>query len=171
MKNMSFENKYELIKIDFSAIDSLIGDYKRKDELIPQLLSSIKAYLDEIDKLLEKFDSWEEDLVYRFYHQSFKVFEMQNYISEAVKLFVKIAPSGIQLNAWFAEIINEALSKEFSIEKTNPNWISETRCIPEAFWHCKYFLKQMSIQAKELETAPNLMPSGWAAVLYLNNLR
>lgn len=162
---------YEPIKIDLSEIGRLTADFEQVNELILELLSSIKANLGEIDDIYGKFENREEDYIYRFYHQSFKVFGMQKSINEAVILFRKIAPQSILLNAWFAEIVNEALSKKFSIEKTNPNWTNETRCIPEAFWHCKYFLGQMSIHGKELETPPTFMPSGWASVLYLYNLR
>lgn len=86
-------------------------------------------------------------------------------------MFARIAPTGCSLNHWFCEIIDEAINKSFDFQKTNPKWLMGTRPILEAFWHSKYFLEQMLHYGKELEESPQLLPSGWAAVLYLYDLR
>ena len=41
----------------------------------------------------------------------------------------------------------------------------------EAFLHAKFFLEMVVKYGKELEAAQNLLPSGWAAVLCLYDLR
>lgn len=41
----------------------------------------------------------------------------------------------------------------------------------EAFFHAKTFLALAVRYAKALDHAPRLLPSGWAAVLYLYNVR
>ena len=140
-------------------------------ELSDKLLTNIKRKRTEINNLSGDFKKHEEDFTYRFYHQSFKVFGAAFEIERAKNLFEKLAPDSFPLNEWFCEIIDEALSKNFDLEKTNQVWLSETRPILEAFWHCKYFLEQMLVVADNLEESPNLLPSGWAAVLYLYNLR
>ncbi|MGB8931946.1 MAG: hypothetical protein WCC48_11925 [Anaeromyxobacteraceae bacterium] len=38
-------------------------------------------------------------------------------------------------------------------------------------FHARYFLTMAVTYAEELDEAPRLMPSGWAAVLYLYGLR
>jgi hypothetical protein len=53
----------------------------------------------------------------------------------------------------------------------NERGLECTRPILEAFWHTKYFIQMMLKYGKELESAPQCLPSGWAAVLYLFELR
>ncbi len=138
-----------------------------KDE---QLLNQIKFNFDEITALHRVFIGFEEDFVYRFYHQSFKVFGAVDLIKEAKDLFDKIAPEGWLLNDWYCQITEEALGKKFH-SGTNSVWLVETRPILEAFWHSKYFLDQMIVSGGDLDHAPRMLPSGWAAVLYLYNIR
>lgn len=142
-------------------------EQKRHDAL----LINIKGLLPEIKKLLAHFHSEEEDGVYRFYHQSFKVFHLQPLVRGARDLFIQISPAGAPLNAWFAAICEGALDHEFDSGRTNSMWAAETRPLLEAFWHCKYFLKNMLRYGRELDNAPHMLPSGWAAILCLYNLR
>jgi hypothetical protein len=135
------------------------------------LLNKIKANLAEIERLYKNFISVEEDYIYRFYHQSFKVFGAVEEIKTARVLFEKIAPDEIEINNWYSQITDEAIGKSFDWEKTNADWLNETRPILEAFWHSKYFLEQMISCANDLDESPQILPSGWAAVLYLYNLR
>lgn len=53
----------------------------------------------------------------------------------------------------------------------NDNWLAATRPIVEAFFDARYFLEMASKYVRELKEGPDAMPSGWAAVLYLFNLR
>lgn len=137
------------------------------DEL---LLNNIKLNINEILDLHKDFTRSEEDLIYRFYHQSFKVFGVINLIAKARILFDKIALEGWHLNDWYCQIVAEALSKEFN-SNSNSIWIAETRPIIEAFWHSKYFLDQLITSSANLDHAPQMLPSGWAAILHLYNIR
>jgi hypothetical protein len=58
-------------------------------------------------------------------------------------------------------------------KKTFPDFVRLecTHPILEAFWHTKYFIQMMLKYGRELESAPQCLPSGWAAVLYLFELR
>jgi len=40
-----------------------------------------------------------------------------------------------------------------------------------AFLHTKYFVEMMIKYGTELKEAPHTLPSGWASVLYLYNMR
>lgn len=146
---------------------SQADEQKRHDAL----LATIKARLPEIEKLLGTFHSNEEDAIYRFYHQSFKTFHLQSLITQARDLFVRMPPDGVPLNAWFSGICEGALNHEFVSGRTNADWLCETRPLLEAFWHCKYFLEQTLRYGQELEVAPQMLPSGWAAILCLYNMR
>ena len=144
---------------------------EKANELSDKLLTNIKENKAEIEKLCDVFRQLEEDYVYRFYHQSFKVFGATEQLRQAKELFERLAPDSFPLNEWFCEIADAAISKEFDFAKTNQIWLAETRPILEAFWHSKYFLEQMLVAADELEKSPQILPSGWAAVLYLYDLR
>lgn len=49
--------------------------------------------------------------------------------------------------------------------------MSHTRPIVEAFLHAKYFLEMMIKYAREMDAAPIMLPTGWAAILELYNQR
>jgi hypothetical protein len=141
------------------------------DERVHELLASIGARIDELEELLERVGGhWVyEDGVYRLYHQSFKVYGLQDATEQIVSTLASLAPDR-ELNAWFREVVAEGTGKRFSSEH-NQRWLVETRPIVEAFFHARYFLEMVCKYGRELEAAPALMPSGWASVLYLFNLR
>ena len=82
---------------------------------------------------------------------------------------MRFAPH-LPLNKWFQEIVGEGTGKTFEPEH-NRDWTKFTRPIVGAFFHARYFLEMACKYGKELESPPACLPSGWAAVLYLYNLR
>jgi len=134
-----------------------------------KLLVSIKDHLPQLNKLLAEMIGVYEDKVYRFYHQSFKVYEMQDYTLKSVELFKSIGRQvGKNLCQWFEEIVKNGTGSKFELEH-NQNWPQHTRPIVEAFLHSKYFVEMMVKYGREIESAPSLLPSGWAAILALYN--
>ena len=136
------------------------------------LLGRIKAHLADLENLANEIDDrWgEEDKVYRFYHHSIKVFYLQDMVKEAFRLIEAIGGEQDSPNEWYRQIVKEGTERGFN-SSTNDEWLVQTRPILEAFWHTKYFVTMMIKYAKELESAPQMLPSGWAAVLYLFELR
>lgn len=136
-----------------------------------RLLERIKHRLPGLEKLLAEASShWGyEDPIYRFYHQSFKVYGLQASTQQIVSALHDLA-DGHALNPWFQEIVAAGTGKSFTHE-ANRNWTAETRPILEAFFHARYFLEMVCKYGRELDTAPDLLPSGWAAVLCLYGLR
>ena len=136
-----------------------------------QLLRSIKQRLPGLEKLLaEVEDHWGmEDGFYRFYHQSFKVYRLQDTTKEICNALQDLLP-GHSMNRWFSEIVAQGTGHEFEMSH-NQDWLHHARPIVEAFFHAHYFLKMAVKYGKELGSAPDCLPSGWAAVLYLFNLR
>lgn len=53
----------------------------------------------------------------------------------------------------------------------NRRWLEVTRPILEAYFHARYFLEMAVRYGGELKKPPLLLPSGWAAFLYLHGLR
>ena len=147
-----------------------LTDLKEKEN---KLLANIKTKLPELETLLEEISShWGyEDFIYRFYHQSFKVYELQHVTRRIADVLKYLAPEGQSLCREFEEIIKEgAGGKEFEHEH-NKKWTHHTRPFVEAFFHAKYFLEMVIKYGKELNEPPKMLPSGWAAVLCLYGLR
>ncbi len=136
-----------------------------------KLLLNIKQNLPKLETLLAQVEShWGmEDGFYRFYHQSFKVYGLQHETENIRKALQDLLPDR-SMNQWFSEIVAQGTGCEFEASH-NQDWLRHTRPIVEAFFHAHYFLKLAVKYGKELENAPDRLPSGWAAVLYLFNLR
>lgn len=135
-----------------------------------ELFRSLKAQLPALEELLTRCGQrGYEDSVYRFYHQSFKVYHIQELTLEAVATLQSLAPTR-PLNDWFMQIVREGTGKSFARED-NENWIAVTRPVLEAFFHARYFLEMAVKYGKSLDRPPQVLPSGWAAVLYLYKLR
>ena len=135
------------------------------------LLEAIKANLPQLEPLLAEFLYEYEDRVYRFYHQSFKVYSLQNYTLKAMEVFKTIAnATDGQVSGLFEEIVARGTGVEFETDH-NKDWLLHTRPIVEAFLHAKYFLEMMVKYGHELEAVQTVLPTGWAAILCLYNQR
>ena len=136
-----------------------------------RLLANMKVQLPALETLLERARSeWEyEDFVYRFYHQSFKVFSVQSMTLTIVNALRDLLPE-VPLNPWFQRIIDEGTGHTFRIEM-NANWLPVARPMLEAFFHARFMLEMVVKFARTMDEPPQILPSGWAAVLYLYGLR
>ena len=135
------------------------------------LLAAIKAELPVLEQLLaECEDQWGlEDHVYRFYHQSFKVYWLQD-LTEKIAETLRSLATDRGLDSWFEAIVARGTGKTFAMEH-NKRWLEETAPIVEAAFHAYYFLELTLRYGRELERPPAILPSGWAAVLSLYRLR
>ena len=145
--------------------------HEHGDEYGKKLLENIKAQLPRLEELLAEADGhWGlEDHFYRFYHQSFKVYYLQRSTDRIHRALAALLPDR-PVNAWFLEIVKQGTGHQFDLSH-NQDWTRHTRPILEAFFHAYFFLKMACKYGKELEAPPSAMPSGWAAVLYLFDLR
>lgn len=135
------------------------------------LFDRLKAAFPDLERILGDYSGhWDfEDPVYRFYHQSFKVYGLQKATIRIVASLQALAPDR-KLNEDFVKIVSEGTGKEFE-PSHNRRWAEETRPILEAFFHARFFLEMAVRYGKTLERPPALLPSGWAAFLYLYELR
>ncbi len=111
-------------------------------KLNEELLSNIKSRLPELKKLLEEISGhWQmEDHIYRFYHQSFKVYYIQELTMKIVETLKSLAPKEVtEFNEMFEQIFKEGTDKEFK-SSHNEDWLKHTRPMVEAFCHARYFL-------------------------------
>lgn len=137
------------------------------------LLANIKGGMPMLLELRRWADEeWNgEDGIYRFYHTSFKGYRLQEITEKIVALFRSLNPKpGVGLHNFFEEIIQDGTGKIF-LASHNREWTQHTRPIVEAYFHTRWVLDMMIRYGQELKAPPNLLPSGWAAVLYLYNLR
>ena len=146
-------------------------DEKTRRDEETRLLAAIADALPQLEGLWQNVEGvWNyEDSIYRFYHQSFKVFRLQDEITQVVEALRGLAPH-LPLNPWFMQIVAESTAEQFSPE-VNKRWLQATRPIVEAFFHARFFLQMVCKYGKELKEPPEVLPSGWAAVLYLYGLR
>ena len=134
------------------------------------LLNNIRSRMHELEALLEECNShWYEDMVYRFYHHSFKVYNLQYSTGKITEALRALNPDAV-MTEMFMQIINDGTNNNWSV-KDNANWLVATRPILEAFFHARYFLEMAIKYGKTLERPPAVMPRGWAALLELYNLR
>jgi len=127
-----------------------------------KLFAAAKRRLSELKALLaETSDHWNyEDPIYRFYHHSFKVVRAQSTTLKIVETLKSLAPH-LKLNADFVGIMADGAAKE----------PASPRAMIEAFLHARHFLLMLCKYVEELKEPPDALPSGWATVLYLYNIR
>ena len=148
---------------------------------------NVKAKLPELKRVLAGASShWGyEDPIYRFYHQSFKVDGIWESTDDIVRVLKTLSER--PFNKWFERIIKEggpggqpvlegnledyvkARLNGLSIED---EWLKTTRPKLEAFFHAKFMLEMAVRYGEGLKEMPTqMLPSGWAALLYLFDLR
>ncbi len=137
-----------------------------------RLLANIKAELPGLEALLAEADdhSGIEDGVYRFYAGSFKVYDRLLPLTLRMVAALQDLLPDRPLNEDFRQILTEGTGKTFG-SSHNEDWLRHTRPIVEAIFHAQYFLRMACKYGRELDTEPNVMPSGWAALLGLFDLR
>lgn len=134
-----------------------------------ELLQRIKAALPQLEALYEDLDHEYEDRVYRYYHGSDKVYLLDAGTQKMVQALQELCP-GRPLNDAFGSLLKEGTGKS-SHGAARADRTAQERRILEAFFHAKYFLEMTIRYGKSLDIAPSRLPSGWASVLYLFNLR
>src|SRR6266498_2358786 len=102
---------------------------EQHDEFSNRLLHNIKARLPKLEELLARLEGhWGiEDGFYRFYHQSFKVYQLQDATEEICASLRNLLPER-PLNRWFSEIISHGTGHKFEITH-NQDWLHHTRPI------------------------------------------
>ena len=141
------------------------AEHDRLEEVLRENLISREKELQELWQQVS--DHWGyKDPVYRFYHQSYKVFHLQRKIAEIVAALKGLVP-GQDLHPAFEQITQQGTGKPLMYE-INDQWLETTRRILEAFFHARYFLEMACRHNREPREQP--YSSGWAALLTLYRL-
>jgi hypothetical protein len=143
---------------------------RQRESAEAALVARLRERRSALSDLLAAYsDHWRyEDCVYRFYHQSFKVYAIQQQTEAIVAALGDLAP-GRPLNEWFVQIMKAGTGQQFELEH-NARWLEVTRPMLEAFFHARFFL-EMAVRYSTLDGPPRPLPSGYAALLYLFGLR
>ena len=152
-------------------VERCLTTEKERRGIEETLLRHVRERLPELRALLDECDEpWgSEDLIYRFYHQSFKVYWIQALTTRIVAALESLLP-GRLLNVWLTSIVARGTGRTFR-PSHNQRWLLHTRSLLEAYWHSRYMLGMVVRYGAELTSAPEELPSGWAAVLHLYGLR
>ncbi len=136
------------------------------------LFTAIKDALPELCRLLAECGGFwgYEDGLYRYYHQSSKVYALQELTQRIANSLQQLAPMR-PLHPLFLAIVQKGTGKTFE-PAHNAHWADAAGPIVEAFLHAKYFLEMVVKYAQSVEEPTvQAMPSGWAAVMHLYGLR
>jgi hypothetical protein len=68
-------------------------------------------------------------------------------------------------------LCQEGVSAAFEIFRKSSVAFVHCHFCKERGWHTRYFIQMTARYGKKLESAPECLPSGWAAVLHLFELR
>lgn len=135
-----------------------------------ELLANIKRELDVLADLLDDATRSSEDLIYRFWHHSMKVYGIQGITLKLGEALRGLTPAGCEINPWFEQIVAQGTGFKFDLEH-NQRWLEVTRPQLEALFHARYLVEMAVKYGRELNDPPNLLPSGWAALLEVYQLR
>jgi hypothetical protein len=153
--------------------------YRKRYEKRDILLRNIRNNMKNLEMHLERANNihiGEENMVYRFYHESFKVYNVQDRTKSMYLMLEKLSPHGKNKirDPHYLRIIKEGgFGREFKLED-NRNWDAVCRPMLEAFFHTKYFIEmafKYGEEFKRKKKAPLVMPYGWASLLELYGIR
>lgn len=139
-------------------------------ELERALLVALRRDADALLALQARVGKLGDDGVYRFFHQSFKVFHLHNATQQIVDALQALLPD-VPLNPWLMQVVADGAAPKFAGKETNANWLRETRPVVEAYLLAKQVLDMVCKFARAYEEPPTMFDGGWGTVLYLFLLR
>jgi hypothetical protein len=142
---------------------------EKKIELETILFSNIKTNVESLKEMYKLALERKQECYYRFYHQSFKVYGLQENTLEIKNKLNSIAPKDAFFNEWFSTIIDRGTNITFKTSH-NTDWLERTLPILQAFDHALYFL-ELAIKCSKYEELGQIISTDIAGLLYLFNLR
>jgi hypothetical protein len=150
------------------AIDDLL---KKQDVL----LQNLKKNMPSLESLLREVKSHlgYEDRVYRYYHQSWDVYHVQEDTMKIYNALKKVSPHKPKeiRDEQFNSLVKKGTGKERWKLDDNQKWEEVCEPMVNAFLHAKYFLEMAVRYGKRYSKPPKRLRSGWAALLELYNIR
>ena len=149
--------------------------WEKSDDWHKSLEENLKTHLPGLKSLLNEVGGhWDyEDLIYRMYYGSFKVYRIQELTEKMVQALQSLVPPEVKFDSTFQKIVEEGTGHEFDLSH-NQEWDKRARPMVEAFFHAKFFLEMAVKYGTEIKGGSQMtpfLPSGFAALLCLYNLR
>lgn len=145
--------------------------YEREITILRNLNNSPEWVLN-IKNKIEDSRRGEEDGFYRFYHESFKVYYLQELTEQIVRFLCYMGEcEPDDLSPMFQEIVREGTNKEFTSDANN-DWLGETRSIVEAYAHASHVFNMLVKHGTGKKEAPSgFIEQGWGTVLHIYQIR
>lgn len=142
-----------------------------RDAAISELVTNLTDQLPDLIALRDRIAEWTDaKCVYRFLHQSFKVFEVQSATADIIAAFERLAPTGVPFsNDWARHILDAGVGHTFTLA-ANRDWLATTLPIVNGYQFARHLL-DVTIDAADTATGEGLLSQAWATVLYLYGLR
>jgi hypothetical protein len=140
---------------------------------VNELRAALRTHRDDLCKLQEMVSQeWvSQDLIYRFWHHSFKVYALQDYTLKIAQTLESLAPTGAEMHPWFQEIISAGTGHVFD-HSHNTQWVHHTLPIVNAFFHARHMLALTTSCVDEMgDAVPRIISSGFATLLELYQIR
>lgn len=136
-----------------------------------RLLERLRDHSPTLTALLEEAgDESEdgEDLIYRFWHQSLKVYGLQQLTLRIHAALRSV--SGKPLESMYERLVKEGTGRTFTLSD-NDAWLEATGPIVTAYLHSVHLLKLAARYSRQDDPIPPLLPSGWATLAHLYRIR
>ena len=157
------------------CIDTLSFYTTAEKQVLEQiLLANLKGQHNALARLLLSLsDRAYEDAIYRYYAHSYKLYRHTPHrTNEIVSALRQLAPSGTHFCLAFEQLVQEGIQENPFSLAFNKDWSKNSRPYIEAFFHARYFLEMAVKYGAALDSAAlTALPSGWAALLCLYDIR
>ncbi len=134
------------------------------------LIAALHQRSSDIAALLEEVSGeWvRDDLVYRFWHHSFKTYWLQEVTERIAALLESIAPT-LPLHPWCREIVAAGTGHTFELSH-NQAWVEHTGPIVAAFFHLHHLL-HCAHRVATVPAVPEVLDPATATVFELYQVR
>lgn len=143
----------------------------RRTALADELLASTRGALPDLevllDRILEDWNHW--DGIYRFYHRSFKVYQLQE-LTLQIRDALQVLMPDLTMNRFFLQILEAGTGREFQ-DSDNDSWVESTLPVVTAYLNAKVWLETAVRCGRAYDHVDQLMPSDLALLLNLFILR
>lgn len=152
--------------------DRRLESFEERERLIGLLGQNLHARRAELETLWSEMNgrSGYENLVYRFYHHSFKAFYMQEETAKVAAVLRSVAPESRPLCWMFAELLAAGTGRTFGAE-SNARWMHEVGPIAAAYLHAHFLLEMAVKVANDPNPDCGVIGYPWATMLALFELR
>lgn len=138
------------------------------------LLARLRQQQPQLDALHTAIGSGSvvsDDLMYRFWHQSLKVYGLQQATLDIRRQLEQAADPDRGLDPWYETIVTAGTGHRFTLDD-NSRWLDATGPIVTAYLHSAHLLRLARDAAERYETAPEgWYEPGWATLLHLYRMR